>query len=128
MVVYGDEFKTGVTLGVYLNDNAMAVLARRKGLHDRYVFAQEWTGEPLYKASNRAWYEALRKAKLVGFRWHDLRHTWASWAVMAGVRIEELQKMGGWKTYQMVQRYSHLSVDHLAQAAAKIKFTGAKRK
>lgn len=40
---------------------------------------------------------------------------------MNGVRMEELMKMGGWKTYSMVQRYAHLSPEHLAGAAAKVK-------
>jgi integrase len=49
------------------------------------------------------------------------RHTWASWAVMSGVRLEEVQRMGGWATAQMVQSYAHLSSEHLAEAAARIK-------
>jgi integrase len=117
--LHGDQMKSGAPIGVPLNDAACAVLAGRKGIHKRWVF-----GNPDYqlsKASNRAWYKALRKAKLVGFRWHDLRHTWASWAVMSGVRTDELQRLGGWKTPSMVQRYAHLSSEHLAEAAAKIR-------
>lgn len=118
---YADQVKGKVPHGLPLTDEAWAVLEARRGLHKRYVFANPDTGLPYYKASNRAWYAALRKARLKGFRWHDLRHTWASWAVMSGVRLEELQRLGGWKTYQMVQRYSHLSTEHLAEAAAKVK-------
>lgn len=117
--LHGDQTKQKKPLGVPLNEAALAILAERKGIDKNLVF-----GNPdyaLYKASNRAWYSALRKAKLVGFRWHDLRHTWASWAVMSGVRLEELQRMGGWATAQMVQRYAHLSSEHLAEAAAKIR-------
>lgn len=119
MWIYADQFKTGTPLGIPLTDAAMTVLASRKGIDESLVF-----GNPdyvLYKASNRAWYEALRKAGMVGFRWHDLRHTWASWAVMSGVRLEELMKLGGWKTMSMVMRYAHLSPEHLAGVAAKIK-------
>lgn len=117
--LHGDQTKGAAPIGVPLNDAAMAVLGARGGVDKRWVF-----GNPDYalsKASNRAWYAALRKSKLQGFRWHDLRHTWASWAVMSGVRLEELQRMGGWKTASMVQRYAHLSADHLAAAAAKIR-------
>lgn len=117
--LHGDQVKTRVPVGVPLNDAACAILAERNGIDKRWVFGNP--DYPLTKASNRAWYTALRKAKLVGFRWHDLRHTWASWAVMGGVRLEELQRLGGWKTTQMVQRYAHLSSEHLAEAAAKIK-------
>lgn len=117
--LHADQVKNREALGVPLNDDAMAVLAERRAIDRRWVFGNP--DYPLTKASNKAWYAAVKKAKLVGFRWHDLRHTWASWAVMSGVRLEELQKLGGWKTYSMVTRYAHLSSDHLAAAAAKIR-------
>lgn len=123
--LHADQVKTLVSLGVPLNDDACAVLAERRGIHRRWVFGNP--DYPLSKASNRAWYSAVRKARLRGFRWHDLRHTWASWAVMSGVRLEEVQRLGGWKTAQMVQRYAHLSSEHLAEASAKIKPVSARR-
>lgn len=119
--LHGDQTKQAKPLGVPLNDGAMAVLKARKGMNKTYVFAHPESGKPLYKASNRAWYAAVKKAKLKGFRWHDLRHTWASWHVMNGTRLEELQRMGGWATASMVQRYAHLSSEHLAEAAARVK-------
>lgn len=119
--IYADQIKTGTPLGVPLNDDAMAVLSERRGTNKQYVFAHPDSGLPLYKASMRAWYTALKKAKLKGFRWHDLRHTWASWHVMNGTPLNELQHLGGWKTAQMVQRYAHLSAEHLAAAAARVK-------
>jgi integrase len=119
--LHADQVKNRSALGVPLNDAAMAVLVARKGLHKRWVFANEYSDKPLTKASNKAWYAAVKKAKLVGFRWHDLRHTFASWAVMNGVSLIELQRLGGWKSSQMVQRYAHLSTEHLATAASKVK-------
>lgn len=117
--IHGDQAKAGQPIGVPLNDGAMAILAARRGVDRVLVFGNpDYT---LYKASNRAWYQALRDAKLVGFRWHDLRHTWASWAVMNGVSLMELKELGGWKTLQMVARYAHLATEHLAGAAAKVK-------
>jgi integrase len=106
-------------LGVPLNDAAVAILEARRGIHKQWVFGNP--DYPLTRASNRAWYAARRKAKLKGFRWHDLRHTWASWHVMNGTRIEELQQLGGWKTLQMVQRYAHLAPDHLHGVASNVK-------
>lgn len=119
--LHADQTKQAKPLGIPLNDAACAILEERRGENKVYVFAHPESGKPLYKASNRAWYSAVRKAKLKGFRWHDLRHTWASWAVMSGVRLEALQRMGGWATAQMVQRYAHLSSEHLAEDAARIK-------
>jgi site-specific recombinase XerC len=121
LAVEAPDIKGRAPLGVPLTDAACAVLEARRGLHKKYVFANPDTGLPYYKASNRAWYAAVKKAKLKGLRWHDLRHTWAAWAVQSGVSLQELMHLGGWKTYSMVLRYAHLSSEHLAQAAARIK-------
>jgi integrase len=118
---WADQMKGGTPHGLPLNDDAWAVLEARRGAHKKYVFPNPDTGLPYYKASNRAWYAALKKAKLKGVRWHDLRHTWASWAVMNGVPLGEVQSLGGWKTAQMVRRYAHFSTEHLAESAAKVK-------
>jgi hypothetical protein len=48
------------------------------------------------------------------FRWHDLRHTWASWHVQAGTPLHVLQELGGWECVEMVRKYAHLSTEHLA--------------
>lgn len=119
--IHPDQAKAGKAIGIPLNDDAMAVLAVRRTACDK---EEEKTGQEqptvfrqLYKTSNRAWYEALKAAGLKGFRWHDLRHTWASWHVMGGTRLEELQKLGGWKTLAMVTRYAHLDSGHLARVA-----------
>jgi integrase len=118
---YADQMKGRAEHGIPLNDAALAVLRERKGIHKRWVFGNP--DYPLYKASNRAWYNALRRSKLksTGVVWHTLRHTWASWAVMSGVRLEEVMKLGGWKTYSMVLRYAHLAPEHMAEAASKVR-------
>ncbi|WP_343032223.1 tyrosine-type recombinase/integrase [Allochromatium palmeri] len=54
------------------------------------------------------------------FRWHDLRHTWASWHVQGGTSLQDLMAMGGWSSYDLVLRYAHLAPEHLAEAAARI--------
>jgi integrase len=117
---YADQMKGKVPHGIPLNDAALAVLERRRRIHKVYVFPAPDSGKPYTKASNRAWYAALRKSKLNGVVWHTLRHTWASWAVMSGVRLEELMRLGGWKTYSMVLRYAHLAPEHLSEAASKV--------
>jgi integrase len=64
--------------------------------------------------------KALERAGISDFRWHDLRHTWASWHVQNGTPLHELQQLGGWSTYEMVLRYAHLSSEHLRTAAERI--------
>lgn len=53
-------------------------------------------------------------------RWHDLRHTWASWHVQNGTPLNVLQELGGWESPQMVRRYAHFSAGHLAVYVAKL--------
>ena len=59
-------------------------------------------------------------ARLDGETWHALRHTFASRLVAAGVDLRTVQELGGWKTLSMVQRYAHLSPNHLVAAIEKI--------
>lgn len=104
---FGDQVKNGEGLLVSLNDTAVDVLRRRKGQHREFVFT--YRGKPIARFATRAWYRALKRAGIENFRWHDLRHTWASWLVQEGVSLYSVQEMGGWKTHQMVRRYAHLS-------------------
>lgn len=116
--IHPDQAKGGQAIAVPLNAAAVAVLRERGVKRKGWVFG---CPEPYWQASNRAWYDALKAARLVGFRWHDLRHTFAAWAVMGGVTLQELMALGGWKSYSMVLRYAHLSAKHLASASGKIK-------
>jgi|SRR5579871_356385 len=69
----------------------------------------------------RRWFEeAVKKAKVDDFHWHDLRHTFASRLVMRGVDIRTVQTLLGHKNVQMTMRYAHLSADHSAQAVEKM--------
>jgi integrase len=63
------------------------------------------------------WYKTQKRAGIENFRWHDLRHTWASWHVQNGTPLFALQELGGWESPEMVRRYAHLSADHLAPYA-----------
>lgn len=70
--------------------------------------------------NNSAWIKALKRAGITDFRWHDLRHTWASWHVQAGTPLHVLQELGGWESAEMVRRHAHLSSEHLAQYVDKL--------
>lgn len=108
--VEAGDTKNGESLGVYLNEEARKVLEARKGIHPKYVFT--FRGKPIEQTSTKAWYKALKKAGIEGFRWHDLRHTWASWHAQKGTPLFAIQEAGGWKSPQMVRRYAHLSAEH----------------
>jgi integrase len=89
-----------------------------EGKHESRVFT--FRGKPLESANTRAWRKALLRSGIDNFRWHDLRHTWATWQRQAGTPTHELQRLGGWRTGAMVERYAHLAPDHLAEAASRL--------
>lgn len=111
--VHSDEFKSGKTHTIPLSDDAMTILRGQVGIHHAWVFPYE--DHAVDAVSTKAWYAALKRAKIDNFRWHDLRHTWASWQVMRGVPLEVLMQLGGWNSYEMVLRYAHLSQSHIAR-------------
>ena len=98
--VHADEAKGREAFGVPLNGEAMAVLSEENGKHRERVFT--FRGRPLAAANTRSWRNALKHAGIENFRWHDLRHVWATWHVMAGTTIAELQELGAWKSDLMV--------------------------
>lgn len=116
--LYADQTKNNEDLHVSLNETALDVLNRRRGKHPDYVFT--YRNRPIKRFTTRSWYQALERAKITDFRWHDLRHTWASWLVQEGVPLYSLQEMGGWKTASMVRKYAHLSPSVNLENARKI--------
>ncbi|MFO7642344.1 MAG: tyrosine-type recombinase/integrase [Candidatus Competibacteraceae bacterium] len=69
---------------------------------------------PVYQTSTKAFKAAAKRAGLpADFRWHDLRHLWASWLAQDGTPILALQKLGSWQSESMVRRYAHFSIKHL---------------
>jgi integrase len=105
------QAKAGKAIAVPLSHDAIQVLMDQADRHPDYVFTYE--GKPVSKAGGNAWRKALARAGIENFRWHDLRHTWASWHVQAGTPINVLRELGGWSDLDMVLRYAHLSSDHL---------------
>lgn len=77
-------------------------------------------GDSLYRCTLLP---ALRRAGIKNFRWHDLRHTFCSRLVMAGVDLRTVQELAGHKTITVTMRYAHLSPAH--QRAAVMALDGA---
>ena len=130
----GYEMKAKKALPGPLNQGAYEVLKAVQGKHDEYVFA--YNGKPVSEiktafqtacqraglglfqdADGKVWTDtrSRRPAGLhyVGFTWHGLRHTWATWHVQNGTPLEVLQKLGGWATFAMVERYGFHAAGHL---------------
>ncbi|WP_252389349.1 site-specific integrase, partial [Escherichia coli] len=86
--------------------------------HPVYLFLREFSLQDFRGGSS--WLSACRRAGIEDFRFHDLRHTWASWLIQSGVPLSVLQEMGGWESIEMVRRYAHLAPNHLTEHARKI--------
>jgi integrase len=120
--IHPDQAKARKAIAVPLNETAMHVIRAQKGRHPVFVFSYE--GNPIFQVSTKAWYNALKRAGIENFRWHDLRHTWASWHVQSGTPLFALQELAGWETEKMVRRYAHLAADHLAVYADRLESHG----
>ena len=116
--IHPDQAKARKAIPVPLTATALFVLRQQKDKHPDYVFT--YKGKPVKQPNNGAWRKALIRAEIKDFRWHDLRHTWASWHVQAGTPQYVLQELGGWSCAEMVRRYAHLSSEHLAEYAEKM--------
>lgn len=60
------------------------------------------------------WHRAVARSGIAPVRWHDLRHTWASWHVQAGTPLAVLKELGGWSSLDQVQIYAHLAPSTIA--------------
>jgi integrase len=81
------------------------------------VFPNPATGKSLVEIKSM-WVNILKDAGIDNFRFHDLRHTFASNLVMKGAPLYMVQKLLGHSTLEMTMRYAHLSPDSTAQAVA----------
>jgi len=105
-------------LTVPLNRIALMVLRAVWEDHPEYVFT--YKGKPVKQVNTKAWKKALKRAGIEDFRWHDLRHTWATWMKAKRVDSLTLMKLVGWQSLEMVKRYEHVDVDHLFADAAQM--------
>jgi integrase len=110
--IHADEAKAGKAIAVPLSEAAVQVLNAQAGKHAECCFT--YRGQPIRQVGTKAWRAALQRAGIENFRWHDLRHTWASWHVQGGTPLYALQELGGWASTEMVRRYAHLSPGHLS--------------
>lgn len=116
--IHPDQAKARKAIAVPLNAEAVLLIRKQIGKHPIHVFS--FNGRPITQTSTKAWYKGLEAAGIEDFRWHDLRHTWASWHVQNGTPLFALQELGGWESPEMVRRYAHLSAEHLAPYADRL--------
>ena len=126
ITVHGATAKSGRTRHLPLNSEALAVL---RGWRDQAADKAELVfsgkrGDALNN-TRRSWEGVLRAARITRFRWHDMRHTFASNLVMAGVDLNTVRELLGHSDYKMTQRYAHLAPEHKAAAVERLVVSAA---
>lgn len=111
--IHPDQAKARKAIAVPLSVNAVNVIREQIGKHSTHVFS--YHGNSIIQVNTKTWRAALVKVGIKEFRWHDLRHTWASWHVQAGTPLHVLQELGGWECVEMVRKYAHFSSEHLTE-------------
>lgn len=127
--IHADQFKQGNAHSIPINETAVAILRKQLGKNARYVFT--FRGERIYNvqvafkaAAIRAGIWLVERVHEDGphkgqkyvtseFRFHDLRHTWASWLRQKGVSLGDIQELGGWHRMETVQRYAGVTAQHM---------------
>ncbi len=125
LIVPASRAKAGETISIPLSGRARAIVRAQRGAHESHVFV--YRGKPMDDCNGHRFKRATREAGVPWLRWHDLRHTWASWQIQRGVPPHVLRDLGGWSSDEMVRRYGHLSVDHLREWVPGAKKGTAKR-
>ncbi|MBW1248367.1 site-specific integrase [Pseudomonas tolaasii] len=109
ITVAGDTTKTSETRHIPMNKEVVAVLEEWKKQSGTalYVFPNQEGGR--FEDVKSAWLKLLDRAKVIGFRWHDMRHDFASRLVMAGVPLNTVRDLLGHGDIKMTLRYAHLA-------------------
>jgi len=122
VTVRGEGAKTGQTRHVPLNSEVASVFKTWKSTEVEpgwFVFSGSTTTTPLTEA-RKAWRGVLKTARIASFRFHDLRHTFASKLVMAGVDLNTVRELLGHRKISMTLRYAHLAPEHKADAVERL--------
>ena len=117
--VYLDDTKVGEDARP-LNQKALDVLTSMKPQEGNpYIFYGRVPGKPLSQIKT-AWRTTLKRAGIKDFRIHDLRHSFASFALKKGVSLHTVSKLLGHKNIATTMRYAHLELDFLKEATNKV--------
>lgn len=121
-MLYLEVMKNVKRRGVPIDDEVLSMLrelGRVRHLHSPYVFSKP-DGSP-YHWVNKTFKRVCGRAGIEDFRFHDLRHTFASHLVMSGVDLLTVKELLGHKSLAMTARYSHLSPSHKLAAVSNLK-------
>jgi integrase len=111
------ETKTGRIRHIPINFVAAAVLERCRADKGHFVFT--WQGKP-FSRFDKTWHKAIVAAKIPPIRFHDLRHTFATRLVLAGIDLVTVKELLGHQSIQMTLRYSHPAPENHRQAVDRL--------
>jgi integrase len=121
-VITLSDTKNGDRRALPLVGEAVTLLRERakvRSITDDRVFPSTRNSDH-QRCLREIWERTLSAAKIEDFRWHDLRHTAASYLVMSGASLVEVAKILGHRTMAMVLRYAHLADSHVVESGNKL--------
>lgn len=121
IILSGNITKNNTSRYIPLNNEAMGLmqnLYKNSALKEGLVFPSK-NNQP-FNNIKRSWSSVLNKAQIKDFRWHDLRHHFASKLVMAGVDLNTARELLGHSDIKMTLRYAHLAPEYKINAVKKI--------
>lgn len=122
LTVEAQTAKSSAKRHIPLNAEALEVLSRwhrQRGEPGAGIVFPNRKGVKINEVKT-AWRALLKAAKIKGFRWHDMRHHFASRLVMAGVDLNTVRELLGHADIKMTLRYAHLAPEHKAAAVEKL--------
>ena len=117
--IAAEDAKSGRSRQLPLSDEAVDIL-RRQPRESDYPFSRD--GVRAIEILRTDFANALSASGIDDFRFHDLRHTWASWHVQDGTPLMVLKELGGWEKLEMVNKYAHLGDEHLSRFSGAVTF------
>ena len=120
LTVVGETAKSGKTRHIPMNNEALSVLRawHEQRKDSELVFPNADDGR--MDNISKSWTNLIKAAQIENFRFHDLRHDFASKLVMAGVDLNTVRELLGHADIKMTLRYAHLAPEKLASAVAKL--------
>ncbi|RDH84504.1 MAG: hypothetical protein DIZ80_03220 [endosymbiont of Galathealinum brachiosum] len=120
LTIHGKTAKSGQTRHIPLNHEVIKTLTQWK-IHasDNELIFPNKKGNRFHTIK-RSWASIIKSAGITGFRWHDLRHDFASKLVMAGVPLNTVRELLGHTDLKTTLRYAHLAPDHKADAVERL--------
>ncbi len=118
LTVQGLKAKSGKTRYIPLNSIAVDILKQWQKQQASYPLVFPGKEGKQIDNLDKSWAKVLKAAKISDFRWHDLRHSFASHLVMAGVDLNTVRELMGHSDIKMTLRYAHLAPEHKAAAVA----------